>query len=123
MENLRHIICHIEIATNNVEKSGKFYKEVFDWKIAYDSANPNYVTFDPGSGVGGGIVRSKNIIPPHTIVYVLTNNIAETLKKVVEKGGEIILDKTQLGPDGRGGWFAFFSDPDENLIGLFEPKL
>jgi len=123
MENIGHIICHVEIATNSVKKSGEFYKEVFGWKIVYDSTNSNYATFDPGSGVGGGIVQSKSITPPHIVVYVLTNNITETLKKIVEKGGKIVLYKTQLGPDARGGWFAFFSDPDENLIGLFEPKL
>jgi predicted enzyme related to lactoylglutathione lyase len=123
MENIGHIICHFEIAANSVGRSGSFYKEVFGWKIVYDLKNPNYATFDPGSGVGGGIVQSKNIIPPHTVAYVLTNNIAETLKKVVEKGGKIVLEKTQLGPDNRGGWFAFFSDLDGNLIGLFEPKI
>ncbi len=123
MEKIGHIICHVKISTNNVGQSGKFYKEVFGWKIVCDPANSNYATFDPGSGVGGGIVKSKNIIPPHTVVYVLTDDIAETLKKVVEKGGKIILDKTKLGQNEKRGWFAFFPDPDGNLIGLFEPKL
>jgi predicted enzyme related to lactoylglutathione lyase len=123
MEKIGHIICHVEISTNDIKKSEKFYKEVFGWKIVCDPANLNYATFDPGSGVGGGIVKSKSIVPPHTVVYILTDDITETLKKVVEKGGKIILDRTKLGQNDKGGWFAFFSDPDENLIGLFEPKL
>ena len=118
---MQHSICHIEIATRSIEKAGDFYKDVFGWKISHTPSS-NYSRFDFGKEVSGGLVQSNTITPPYTIVYISTDNIIETLKKVKEKGGKVILDRTPVDPEAKGGWFAFFTDLDDNLMGLYEPK-
>jgi len=32
---MSHTICHLEIPTTDLKKSGEFYKNLFDWKIDY----------------------------------------------------------------------------------------
>jgi predicted enzyme related to lactoylglutathione lyase len=49
-------------------------------------------------------------------VYVGTDDIAGTLAKVEKLGGKTYVPKTEI--PGMG-WFAIFSDPSGNKIGLY----
>jgi predicted enzyme related to lactoylglutathione lyase len=117
-----HSICHVEFATGNIEKARSFYENVFGWEISH-MPNSNYARFELGREVSGGLVQSNIVIPPYTIVYISTDDITETLEKVKENGGKVILDRTAVDSEAKGGWFAFFADLDDNLIGLYQPKV
>ncbi|MGQ9782162.1 MAG: VOC family protein [Nitrososphaeria archaeon] len=121
-DRMRHSICHVEFATGDVGKAGDFYRNVFGWDISHLHGS-NYARFELGRDVSGGLVRSSTIIPPYTIVYISTDDIGKTLEKVKENGGKVVLEKTVVDPEAKGGWFAFFADLDDNLIGLYEPKV
>ncbi len=94
-----HPIVHIEIPAQKAEEAGKFYGDLFDWKIESDPMY-NYVQFQAEGGPGGG----------------LTDDIDATLAKVESLGGKTLLPKTEI---PHVGWWGVFSDPTGNRIGLF----
>jgi len=114
-----HPIVHIEISANDREAAGKFYHDLFGWEVQ-QFPDMDYATFTTGDGgPGGGFnpVRPDN--PSGTImVYVNTDHLDETVRKVESLGGKIVSPRMEI-PDV--GWFAIFSDPTGNHIALLEP--
>lgn len=115
-----HPIAHIEFSANDPEETGKFYNELFDWKLE-SMPQMDYVTFETEPGRGGGFPRVDNetIKPGDVIVYVQTDDIQASLAKVEMLGGKTLQPKTEI-PEI--GWFAFFTDPTGNRVALFTPK-
>jgi hypothetical protein len=113
----KHPIVHVEISAKDREAAGKFYAELFDWKIQ-QMPEMNYATFDYGvEGVGGGLNPVRDDNPAGTVVvYVDTEDIETDLAKVEKLGGKIVAPKTEI--PGMG-WFGIFKDPTGNLIGLY----
>jgi len=115
-----HTICHLEIPTTDVKRSGEFYKKLFGWKMDY-SWGSDYAVFSTGEGIlsGGGLDRKDEITPGNIIIYVLVDDINMMLEKAVEFGGKKVKEKTEI---PHVGWFGLFTDLDGNTIGLFTPK-
>jgi predicted enzyme related to lactoylglutathione lyase len=113
-----HPIVHIEIAAQDPEKSGKFYSDLFGWKVEGDPQF-NYYQFAGDGGPGGGFpqiggqgdYKVGDVVP-----YIATDDIDAMLQKAQALGGKILLPKTEI--TGQG-WFAFFADPTGNRIGLY----
>lgn len=116
-----HNIVHIQIKVTDLGLAMKFYHKIFNWKV-YMSPDADYLAIyeidELDEYVGGGFLLS-NSIPQDTnvLLFVNTNNITESLKKVVNNGGKVITDKTPL--PGEHGFSAKFADPFGNIIGLF----
>ncbi len=111
-----HSIVHIEISTNNLEASGKFYSDLFGWHIE-QMPEMNYATFDTHNGVGGGFNPVSDSTPAGLVtVYVGTDDINATLAQAEKLGGKTFVPKTEI--PGMG-WFAIFTDLTGNKIGLF----
>ncbi len=53
-----HPIVHIEIPAKKAEEAGKFYGDLFGWKIEADPMY-NYVQFQAEGGPGGGFARLR----------------------------------------------------------------
>jgi len=111
-----HSIVHIEISAVDREASGKFYSELFGWHVE-QMPEMNYATFDTHNGVGGGFNPVNDTNPAGLVtVYVGTDDINSSLAKVEKLGGKTYVPKTEI--PGMG-WFAIFSDPSGNKIGLY----
>ena len=109
-----HPIVHVEFSAEDREAAGKFYQELFDWKVQ-QMAEMNYATFDTGS-IGGGLNPVQENFPAGTVtVYVHTDDITATLAKAESLGGKILTPKSEI---PGVGWFGFFADPTGNEIGL-----
>lgn len=117
---MSHTICHIEIPTTNLKKSGEFYKKLFDWEIKY-GFGPDYAIFNTGEGqlTGGGLDRKDEITPGKIIIYILVDDIDAELEKAVRLGAKKVKEKTEI---PNVGWFGLFTDLDGNTIGLFTEK-
>jgi hypothetical protein len=50
------------------------------------------------------------------VVYIGTDDIEASLAKVEKLGGKTVTPKSEI--PGMG-WFALFTDPSGNLVGLF----
>ena len=111
----KHPIAHIEFSSVDREASGKFFSELFGWKVQ-QMPEMNYATFDTGDGIGGGLNPVQEDFPAGTIaVYVHSDDIEATLAEAEKLGGKTIVSKSEI---PGVGWFAFFADPTGNRIGL-----
>jgi predicted enzyme related to lactoylglutathione lyase len=108
---------HIELQTQDLEKSKKFYLGMFDWKL---EEIPDYTIIKVGDGTGGGMM--KNPVPgkqDNWLPYILVDDIAASTKKAQALGGKICNDITEI-PDM--GWFSVITDPTGATFGLWQPK-
>ncbi len=112
-----HPINYIELSAQDPAASDKFYAQVFDWKIEA-APGMDYRMFTAEGGPSGGFVKpdGKMYKPGDVIVYIDTDDIDSTLKKIQAAGGKVLQPKTDI---PGVGWFAFFADPGGNRIGLF----
>jgi predicted enzyme related to lactoylglutathione lyase len=110
----------MEIPTDDVKKSGEFYKKLFNWRIDY-SWRKDYATFSAGEDqLGGGLDSSEQARSLRKIiVYILVDDIDLMLEKAVRLGAKKTKGKTEI---PNVGWFGLFSDLDGNTIGLFTLK-
>jgi hypothetical protein len=116
---MSNIICHLEIPTTDVKKSGEFYRKLFDWKIDY-SFGKDYAIFSTGEGqLGGGLDRRDKITPGNIIIYILVDDVDAMLAKAEKLGAKKVKEKTEI---PNVGWFGLFTDLDGNIIGLFTPR-
>ena len=46
-------VVHVEISAANLEAAGKFYQELFGWKLQH-VPEMNYTLWEAGDGTGGG---------------------------------------------------------------------
>jgi predicted enzyme related to lactoylglutathione lyase len=106
---------HIEIRTRDMAKCKAFYGKVFDWKVA---EQPNYGPIDTGTPPAGGIYPAPPEVPLGVAVYVGVDSIEETVQKVRDAGGQIVVEKQEV--PGMG-WFSTFLDPEGNEMSLWQP--
>ncbi|MGA2490010.1 MAG: VOC family protein [Anaerolineales bacterium] len=109
-------IVHIEIPAVDVAKAGKFYQDLFGWKIETDSVM-NYTMWEPLEGPGGGFSPlNESVKPGDVLIYVDSADIEADLSRIKALGGEIITPKTEI---PKVGWFALFRDPTGNTLALY----
>jgi len=112
-------ICHVEICTIDLKKAEGFYGKLFDWNLK-SSDFPDYIAFDTGKEPGGGLMKVDQVKPGESVmVYVLVEDLDQTLARAKELGGKIVKEKTEI---PNIGWFGLLSDLDGNIIGLFKGK-
>ena len=110
---------HIELHTQDVDKSKKFYASMFDWKME-KLPGMDYTIINVGEGTGGGIM--KNPMPGDSdnwLPYILVDDVAVSTKKAKSLGASIARDVTEV-PDM--GWFSVIIDPTGAAFGLWQPK-
>jgi predicted enzyme related to lactoylglutathione lyase len=109
-------IVHIEIPAADGVKAGKFYQDLFGWKIETDT-KMNYTMWAPGEGVGGGFAPlGETVKPGDVLVQVDSDDIEADLKRVKALGGTVLREKTEI---PQIGWFALFKDPTGNTLALY----
>jgi len=109
-------IVHIEIPAADAAKAGKFYQDLFGWKIETDPVM-NYTMWEPLQGPGGGFSPlNESVKPGDVLIYVDSADIDADLLQIKALGGEIITPKTEI---PQVGWFALFKDPTGNTLALY----
>jgi uncharacterized protein len=122
-------IVHFEIPSYDIQRSKKFYSELFGWTIekfqGTDSNMPSdmeyYIittTDDKGDkALRGGMLRRQN--PQHQGItnYIDVKSIDEHSAKVEKLGGKVILQKTAV--PGMG-YFAICLDTENNTFAIWE---
>ncbi len=110
-------IVHVEIPAVNTEFAGKFYADLFGWKIQ-PMPEMNYVMWEAGDGdeYGGFPQVSEENPAGQVLVYIASDDIDADLKKVVELGGRVLRQKTEI--PGMG-WYGVFQDPTGNVLALY----
>jgi predicted enzyme related to lactoylglutathione lyase len=112
-------IVHIEIPAADLEKAGKFYQDLFGWKIQ-PIPEMNYVLWEPEQEPGGGFnPLNESVKPGDVLIYVDSDDIEADLQQVKALGGTVLSEKTEITGTG---WFALFKDPTGNTIALYTSK-
>jgi predicted enzyme related to lactoylglutathione lyase len=110
-------IVHVEIPAANVEGAGKFYQDLFGWKIQ-PVLEMNYTMWEAGEGdeYGGFPQVSADNPAGQVLVYIASDDIEVDLKKVEKLGGKVLHRKTEI---SGMGWFGVFQDPTGNVLALY----
>jgi predicted enzyme related to lactoylglutathione lyase len=110
-------ICYLEIPANKAEDAGAFYSRIFGWKVR--ERGDGNLAFDDSGCVSGTWVKEGDRTPDErTRVYIMVDNISETLSQIQQAGGNVLTLRTEIGPNM--GAFAAFADPVGNEFGLYE---
>jgi predicted enzyme related to lactoylglutathione lyase len=111
-------VVHFEIGCRDRAKTGDFYSKLFGWQITEAGPASNIQTGSP-QGISGHITSLGHEPEHYTMFYVDVEDVQAALDKAAELGG-----KTVVGPITiPSGTFAWFADPDGNMIGLLKsPK-
>lgn len=110
-------ICYLEIPANRAEDAAAFYSAIFDWQVR--PRGDGNLSFDDTGGVSGTWVKAEDRTPDErTRVYIMVDDIDDTLARVVAAGGTVLTPRTAIEP-GMGA-FAAFADPVGNEFGLYE---
>ena len=118
-------IVHFEIPTDDIERSKKFYSDLFGWKIERwpgpVSRDMEYwmitTTDEKGNkALGGGMM--KRMHPEHQIInYIDVKSVDEYSSKVQKIGGKVVVPKK--GVPGMG-YLAICLDTENNTLGIWE---
>ena len=112
--------CHVELHAADLGASKKFYKALFDWKLADMKMGPDmtYTTITPGkNGTGGGMMQVSPGQPSQWLSYVLVDSVDKSLAKAKKLGATEIVPASDI--PGIGA-FAIFLDPGGVPLGLFQ---
>jgi hypothetical protein len=109
-------VVHFEIGCRDRGRTGDFYSKLFGWRIEAAGPASNIQTGSP-RGIPGHITSLGHEPEHYTMFYVDVEDVQAALDKAAELGG-----KTLVGPIAiPTGTFAWFADPDGNMIGLLKP--
>jgi len=127
-------IVHFEIPSDNLERTKKFYTELFGWKMEKmpGTDQREYWTFftttnDRGSSGGGGEgdelrtvsggMMERQMLQEPIMIYIGVDSVTEYSNKVERLGGKVIKQKTEV---PGYGWFAICTDTENNGFALWE---
>jgi predicted enzyme related to lactoylglutathione lyase len=108
-------VVHFEIGCRDRAKTGDFYAQLFGWQITSAGAASNIDTGSP-QGIPGHIISLGHEPEHYILFYVDVEDVQAALDKAVALGGKAIVGPIKI-PTGT---FAWFSDPDGNMIGLLK---
>jgi uncharacterized protein len=118
-------IVHFEIPADDVERSKKFYSDLFGWKIekwagstdiGMDYWTINTTDEKGNKALGGGMMKRQGPQQP-IINHIDVKSVDEYSSKVQELGGKVHVPKTAV--PGMG-YFAICLDTENNAFGIWE---
>jgi predicted enzyme related to lactoylglutathione lyase len=115
---MAHPVVHFEVGTRDTDRSIAFYRDLFGWNVR--DAGPGYWLVDgEDGGIGGGLMQTRDDIPPYVTVYVAVDDLSASLDHAVGLGGKLLVAAT---PIPGVGMFGLFEDLDGNVIGMIQQQ-
>ncbi len=102
-----------ELSTRDFDKATRFYRDVFDWRLAplSDTDEFRYSVFGPEGHEVGGVFDAAATLPADApsswSVYIGVENVTTCTARAAELGGRVIREPWQ----SQYGTFAQVSDP------------
>ncbi|MBN9658992.1 MAG: VOC family protein [Acidobacteria bacterium] len=106
-------VVHFEIGCRDKAKTSEFFSRLFDWQI-HDAGPAGMIDTASGQGIAGHITSLGHEPHNYTMFYVEVEDVQASLDKAVELGGTKVVGPIPI-PTGT---FAWFKDPEGNMIGL-----
>jgi predicted enzyme related to lactoylglutathione lyase len=126
---------HFEIPSDDIERTKKFYTDLFGWNIEkWPVTNDRQLTSaatgqpmeywmvtttdDKGNkALGGGMMKRKSPQQQGITNYFDVKSVQESSSKVEQLGGKVIMPKS---PVPGMGYMAVCKDSENNGFGIFE---
>ena len=122
-------VVHFEIPTDDLDRAKDFYGSVFGWRLEtmptpggeYTGVTTTSVDeqtqmpTEPGAINGGMVKRDERT--PAPVITIDVDDIDQSLKEIEAGGGSTVTPRTAI--PGMGA-FAYFKDPEGNVLGLWE---
>jgi predicted enzyme related to lactoylglutathione lyase len=122
-------VVHFEIPAEDLDRAKNFYGSIFGWQLqSVPMAGGEYtmamttpvdeqtqVPTEPGAINGGMMQRDERT--PAPVITIDVEAIDGALKEIEAAGGATVTPRTAI--PGMGA-FAYFKDPEGNVLGLWE---
>jgi predicted enzyme related to lactoylglutathione lyase len=111
-----------ELATNDMEKTVEFFREVFEWKIEFNDRLGFYIIpeITPlNEALDGGVFTLKRAKLPFLTVFIQVEDIEEKARLIQEKGGFIVDQPSDI-PNGPR--ICLFNEPSGVTFAMLQPK-
>jgi predicted enzyme related to lactoylglutathione lyase len=120
-------VVHFEIPFEDGDRARGFYREAFGWNVqelpemgytmvASGPTSEQGMPNEPGF-INGGMLQREAGPAKGPVITVAVDSIDTSLKKIEQLGGATVVAKQAVGDMG---FAAYFRDPEDNLIGLWE---
>ncbi len=119
-------VVHFEIPFDDGDRARRFYKEIFGWQVM-EMPEMRYTMVSTGpSGdqgptepgyINGGMYARSDGAATGPVITIGVDSIDAVLARIGELGGQTVSGRT---PVGDMGFAAYFTDPEGNVIGLWE---
>jgi uncharacterized protein len=115
---------YFEIPADDLERARHFYEELLDWDIISMSEQGfegfegywSVLVSDDFTDMQGGMME-RDVLFPQPRFYIGVKSLDESVEKLQELGGSIVMPKTAVGDMG---WTVLFEDPEGNVFGLWQ---
>lgn len=110
---------HMELNTSDPEAAKQFYEAVFGWTYQ-DTPMPEGIytmVSAPDGGIGGITQQSMPDAPSQWVGYVGVDSVDQTIDRVEEAGGTVLVPETEI--PGMGS-FAVLADPQGAAFAVWE---
>jgi len=121
-------VVHFELPVDDLERAKSFYSAVFGWRLqtmpdmndytlamTTDVDQQTQAPTQPGA-INGALMKRESDAPA-PVLTVQVDSVEASLKEIESGGGTIVRARTEV--PGMGA-FAYFRDPEGNVIGLWE---
>lgn len=119
----QNMVGWFEIPVLDMERAKAFYDKVFQIEIQVQDFAGTLMGWFPWAegkaGASGSLIQNKAYEPSNTagvLIYFSSQDLQQELDRVIEAGGKILNQKTQISPDV--GYMGVFEDTEGNRIAL-----
>ena len=114
-------IGYIEIPTDNIEETKKFYSNLFVWEYEKSEeeggrGGENYWLIK-NAGIKGAITSKREDNQTPTF-YIMIESIDDFIAKSQKQGAKVVVDKKEISE----GFYATLQDKQQNTFGLWQSK-
>ncbi len=111
-------VVHFDIGCKNLETVTEFYCKLFDWSSSENGSLSQHISTNGGKGIDGAITSLGHEPHNYVMMYMEVEDVAEYVKKTEDLGGKMLIPPTDVPEQGQ---FAWMTDPEGNMFGLWKP--
>lgn len=117
--NHNTLVTWVEIPANDFDRAVNFYQTIVGPSVSKGEfmGMPHGFFNLPNGNMGGAVIPNMEpkLYDKGPLVYISVDDLDDVLKRVIDAGGSILLEKTAIGPQG---FIAAILDTEGNRVGL-----
>lgn len=118
---MKNLIAFFEIPAADFRRAVDFYETILNVKLdVFECETEKMACFTEQGKAAGAVSYAADFHPSAdgVLIHFHCDNLEKTLRKVVEKGGSVVIPITKIEAEGKG-YFTVFADSEGNHVGLY----